>query len=793
MSPPTLHTRLFLLIIIIAPILLSPLNKPTPTLAKNEGVGYWVWANKDTLNQWVVFRKTFELPATSITRAVTAIAADTKYWLYLNGNLVVFEGGLKRGPNPHDTYYDELDLAPYLKPGKNTLAVLVWHFGKEGFSHKNSGRGGFYYESLIETSLTNYLIASDPSWRVKIHPGYKDNNQGEQPNVRLAESNIYYDAREAQTIEGWQTADFDHSSWEEVTYKGDFGAAPYGKFVKRPIPFFSYGELKAYANQADLPANGKATEIIKATLPSSLQITPYLQVEDPEDGAIIEMQTDFYTDGGANNLRSTYITKAGVQEFESLGWLSGTEVYYTIPARVRILGLKYRESGYATAFTGYFNSDQPFFNTLWQKSRRTMYLNMRDNYMDCSTRERAQWWGDVVHQMKQTFYSFDTNTYALTKKAIYELVNWKKPDGVLYSPTPSGNWFRELPAQMLAAIWSFWDYYLYTGDLSTVIEAYPTLKDYLKLWQLDADGLVVVRPGDLEWYDWGDNIDGRVILNAWYYLALDTAIKLAYSSNNENDVAEWQRLRASIADNFNRVFWNNVTNEYRSPEFKLDTDDRANALAVISGLAGADKFNAMAKVFSEHFNAGPYMEFYVLEALYKLNRPKQAEDRMRYRYLKQVEDPGYTLWEFWAKDGTLNHAWSGAPLYLLSAYNVGVRPLLPAYQSFQIVPVMGNFTKLNSLTPTIKGNIKVDLERLNPNALVMLLEFPQNTTANVGLPLFGMQNVLLKVNGVTVFENGIFTNNLEGVEKTGATTDYFYFKVVPGKWQFEVYGVNPVY
>lgn len=36
------------------------------------------------------------------------IAADSKYWLWVNGDLQVREGGLKRGPNPQDTYCDEL-------------------------------------------------------------------------------------------------------------------------------------------------------------------------------------------------------------------------------------------------------------------------------------------------------------------------------------------------------------------------------------------------------------------------------------------------------------------------------------------------------------------------------------------------------------------------------------------------------------------------------------------------------------------------------------------------------------
>ncbi len=76
-------------------------------------------------NQWIAFRKDIsldEIPASAPAR----IAADSKYWLWVNGEMVVFEGQLKRGPNPHDSYFDVVELAPYLKKGENKIALLVW-------------------------------------------------------------------------------------------------------------------------------------------------------------------------------------------------------------------------------------------------------------------------------------------------------------------------------------------------------------------------------------------------------------------------------------------------------------------------------------------------------------------------------------------------------------------------------------------------------------------------------------------------------------------------------------------
>jgi alpha-L-rhamnosidase len=94
--------------------------------------------NTNKANNWTAFRKIIDLKLVPVT-VIARIAVDSKYWLWINGRLVVFEGGLKRGPNPEDTYYDEVDIAPYLKKGKNTIAVLAVYFGKDGFSHKSSG------------------------------------------------------------------------------------------------------------------------------------------------------------------------------------------------------------------------------------------------------------------------------------------------------------------------------------------------------------------------------------------------------------------------------------------------------------------------------------------------------------------------------------------------------------------------------------------------------------------------------------------------------------------------------
>ena len=74
--------------------------------------GQWIWQAADgPANTWIAFRKTVSLsnPPASVK---ALIAADSKYWLWINGRAVVFEGALKRGPNPSDSYVDEVRSDP---------------------------------------------------------------------------------------------------------------------------------------------------------------------------------------------------------------------------------------------------------------------------------------------------------------------------------------------------------------------------------------------------------------------------------------------------------------------------------------------------------------------------------------------------------------------------------------------------------------------------------------------------------------------------------------------------------
>ncbi len=606
-------------------------------------------------------------------------------------------------PYPNDTYYDEVDLKPFLKVGENTIAVLVWYWGKDGFGHKSSGKPGL----LFELKADGQTIISNSSWKTKRHAAY-GNSAPPHPNYRLPEQNIRYDARIDN--EDWIQPRYNDAAWQPATVIAKAGEAPWNALWKRPIPQWHNSGLVEYANKRE-----GNTGRIAMKLPKNITVTPYFKIDAPA-GLLIDVRTDNYNGGGSPNVRTEYVTKAGVQDFESPAYFNGHEVIYSFPKGVKVLDLRYRETKYNTGHVGYFKSNDTFLNKLWQMSTTTLNLNMRDGIYDCPDRERAQWWGDVVINLEEMFYSCDAKAVPLIAKSISNLLEWQKPDGVLFSPIPAGNWDKELPAQMLASVgkYGIWKYIVHSGDTAMIRYAYPFIKKYMGLWQLGDDGLVQHRAGGWDWHDWGDKIDVPLLDNAWYYMALESCYNMAVHLGLKEDAAAYQQQMQTLKVAFQKSFWKG--NRFVSDEYKFFADDRGNGLAVCAGLVSGGQWTMMKPVLDTTFHAGPYLEKYVLESYFIMNDAEAGLKRMKHRYNEMVNHPTITtLWEGWEigsatyGGGTYNHGWTGGPLSLLSGYAAGIRAEDLGYKTYSIKPQLGGLKTVSAGALTAKGFIKMDV------------------------------------------------------------------------------------
>lgn len=714
---------------------------------KTDWSAKWIWDSESLTekNVWMCLSKDISLDR--IPERLTAyISADSKYWLYINGQTVVYEGSVKRGPAKNSGYFDSIDIAPFLKEGENRISALVWYWdNKTSYSYSGSGQGGFIFEATGD----GISIITDNSWKAKRNPAFIDSALY-PPNYRLPEYSIYFDAR--KEMPDWINKGFDTSEWENATEYAVGGEGVYGALFPRGIPFLKDYGLKDYKNSGDFEdytVSRLFGEKLTLDIPYNAQVTPYLKIEAPA-GKKIRITTENTLIGAVS---TTYITKEGVQEFESPGWFNGEHITYKIPKGVKVISLKYRETGYDSDFCGNFISKDEFLDSLWQKSLRTLYITMRDSFMDCPDRERAQWWGDVTSEMIMTMYAMDSNSYLLYQKGVEAMLSHIDETGVLQTVVPINGDYFELPVQQLAGIVGFLTYYEYTGDTAFLEKVYDASLNYLKLWEIGENNLVIHRSGSWDWPDWGSKADMTAIENAWVYYALSSAEQMAKLLERDEDISFITERKNAIRQGYQTLL---TEDGYKSKDVKKP-DDRANALAVLSGLADEDRYDTIKTVLTSTKNASPYMEYYVLEALCKMGEYEAARDRIKDRYNDMVTEDHSTLWEFWDSwRGTKNHAWSGGPLVIMSKHFAGITPVEAGYEKVKIQPQYSLFDSLSCTVPSVKGLITIDYAK-DEDGFIIDISLPEDMKA----VLYAPENAVININSAPYYENGTYINYSE--------------------------------
>ena len=638
----------------------------------------WIWtADNQAKDQKVAFRKKFFVSTIPET-ALTYIACDTKFWLWINGEMVVFEGGVFRESRPGCGYAEKVDIASYLKEGENTLTALVWFYGNGGRNNTNSGQAGF----ILKCDIVG--IYSDESFLAMNHPGYIP-TQPPHPAHLFGGENVGFDAN--LDIGDFADSNFDDSSWKPaVIYTNQV----WGDCIESKLPL-----LKVFP-QTQL-SFVKTEQGAYAKLPYAMALTVAFELE-ASGGEVVDVRTDRYAVNGGpgdeaytfNSQRIEYICRPGNNRFECLMYLYGEQILFTFPQTVKLNKLYYTESGYNTRQIGNFRTEDPLFNRLIEKSIRTLYVCMRNNFMDCPDRERGQWIGDVSVQVPQVFFVFDDEAKKLLKKAVEDFIYLRKGD-VLVGNVP-GQHSSELPGQSLFAVSEYGligEYYHYSKDPEIPSLVLEPAVNYLKLWELDDEGLLVPRKGNWYWFDHRYNVDAPVLENCMYVAAAKYALKMAeISGDHRFDSFLTERIDI-LSENIEQKFWKGKF--YASGSF---VDDRANAIAVLSGICPQDRYEKIMKILMTVFNSTPYFERFVLTALCEMGYVKDAYRRMMARYYPLVTNENTTLWEDFYLLGTRNHAWSGGPLEIAFKYILGLKTE-DGFKTCSISPVAGIFKEMH--------------------------------------------------------------------------------------------------
>jgi alpha-L-rhamnosidase len=128
----------------------------------------WINAKGETGKDYGVFyfRKQIDLSEKPLGFKVN-VSADNRYKLFVNGTLV------SMGPARGDIYfwnYEEVDLAPYLVAGKNTVSAIVWNEADFRPEAQISLRTSFILQGA---SPAEEMLNTNTSWKAIRDSGYQ--------------------------------------------------------------------------------------------------------------------------------------------------------------------------------------------------------------------------------------------------------------------------------------------------------------------------------------------------------------------------------------------------------------------------------------------------------------------------------------------------------------------------------------------------------------------------------------------------------------------------------------------
>ncbi|MEH6953710.1 family 78 glycoside hydrolase catalytic domain [Neobacillus drentensis] len=188
----------------------------------------WIWdrSGEHPRNQWTCFRRTFSVNS-EYESARLSISADTKYFVYLNGEQI--GSGPVRGWTS-EWYYDQYELYG-LKKGVNVIAVLVNHYGM-GTMHYIEGRGGLLAQiDFYNNGQVMSRLLSNEKWKTATHDGFV--KESVKMSNCLSWAEIYNANRFARD---WEQLSFDDSEWDNAEIIGPYGISPWMDLNPRDIP-----------------------------------------------------------------------------------------------------------------------------------------------------------------------------------------------------------------------------------------------------------------------------------------------------------------------------------------------------------------------------------------------------------------------------------------------------------------------------------------------------------------------------------------------------------------------------
>ncbi|WP_447642941.1 MULTISPECIES: alpha-L-rhamnosidase-related protein [Chitinophagaceae] len=376
---------------------------------------------------------------------------------------------------------------------------------------------------------------------------------------------------------------------------------------------------------------------------------------------------------------------------------------------------------------GSFRCNDAEINHIYDIAKYTLHLSTREFFIDGIKRDRWIWSGDAYQSYLMNYYLM--NDDATVRRTIY----------ALRGKDPVTSHINTIMDYTFYWFLSVYDYYLYTGDKSFLVENYDrmkTLMDYV-LSRRYKNGFVEGLSGDWVFIDWAKGLSKKGAVSFEQVLfarSLETMAICAKLSGNGVDAANYTALSTDVKSKLFQYYWNPHAKAFMHSYMDGKQTDNITRYANMFGIFFnyfSDRQKTEVKdsvLLSDRVPAitTPYMRFYELESLCAMGMQDYVLKEMKNYWGGMLKLGATSFWEEYdpTKNGSehyamygrpygksLCHAWGASPIYLLGKYYIGVSPTSPGYQTYTIRPSLGGLEWVDGKVPTPKGAIEVYCNR----------------------------------------------------------------------------------
>lgn len=739
--------------------------KGNPELLSRHWTARWVSVPDEPAEGYGVyhFRRAFDL-ASRPASFVVHVTGDNRYQLFVNGERVA--SGPARGDLTH-WRYETIDLARWLKGGRNVLAAVVWNFGPHAPEAQMSARTGFLLQGDTEAER---VVDTGSAWKCA-----RDEAYSPLP-VTYADVNGYYVAGPGERIAGgaypwgWERADFDDSGWRQpaagergtprevwdnrVEQQWELATATWLLVPRNIPPMEETPQRLARVRQStglkvpvSFPARRTSFEVPSHTKARLLLDQNYLTTAYPElivsggrgahvtlryaealwrpgtreksnreevEGREFRGYADvFLPDGGAR------------RTFRPLWWRTYRYLELsveTVDEPLVVEDLAGVMTGYPFARRARFDAGSEEMERILQVGWHTARACAHETYMDCPYYEQLQYVGDTRVQALVSFYM--TGDDRLARNALSLLDESRTPEGITLSRYPSRT------PQYIAPFSLWWvgmvhDYCMYRDDPEFVRARLAGVRAVLSFFA--ARQRVDGRLGRVPWWnfvDWAGGWKAGVppVEDDGSSAALDLQLLLAYGWASELEealgstaqAAEYRRREASLRVAVRSLYWDAGRGLFADTNARRQFSQQTNALAVLAGVTRGEEARAvMSRTLADSTltQATVYFRHYLHEALNKSNEGDRYLELLGpWRRMLAQE---LTTWAEIADPGTRSdcHAWGASPNVELFRTVLGIDSAAPGFKRVRIRPFLGRLTRASGTIPHPSGEVEVKLSR----------------------------------------------------------------------------------